>query len=212
MIKANAIGDSITYGVFTGENDNCPKSRPEKTWFTLVCETFGFEEMRNYAVSGVSVSGLTTVNPGGAISKTYVRMNDDADIVFVAAGTNDFGTGVPVGSGEDREDVSFYGALDVLCRGLNEKYSTAKKVYIVPIKREKEGPTPKGYTLDDYRNAIKEVAGERYGFYIIDGKSFGFEPETPEGRKKYMLDGLHPNDAGHKLYAERVIEKLKDIL
>lgn len=212
MIKANAIGDSITYGVFTGENDDSPKSFPEKTWFKIVCEEMGFDVSRNYSVSGISVSSLTTVNPGGAICLSFAKMDDDADIIFIAGGTNDYGTDVPIGSKEDKEDISFYGALDVLCRGLNEKYPKAEKVYIVPIKRRGEGPNAKGFTLAQYRTAIKEVAGERYGYFIIDGEAFGFEPETEEGRKRYMLDGLHPNNQGHILYAKRVCEKLKELL
>lgn len=211
-MRAVVIGDSITYGVFTGPNDDCPKSRPEKTWFDSFCDAMNITEHNNYSVSGISVSRMTNVNPNGAISNKYRDMHDFADYVFISGGTNDYGTNVPVGTSNDTEDVSFYGALDLLCRGLKEKYKEASVIFIVPIKRRWEDKKNEvGAILDDYRNAIKKVAGERYGFYIIDGKDFGFDPDSEEGRKRHMLDGLHPNEEGHFLYAQKVIENFKDM-
>ena len=81
--------------------------------------------------------------------------------MFIAMGTNDFGTDVPLGIPDDREDVSFYGALDVVCRKLKTLYEKCGVVFITPIRRFDESANKQGKRLNDYRVAIKEVAFHR---------------------------------------------------
>ena len=35
------------------------------------------------------------------------------------------------------------------------------------------------------------------------------QPEVPTVQQKYMPDGLHPSDAGHRLLAERIVGLLR---
>ena len=44
---------------------------------------------------------------------------------------------------------------------------------------------------------------------FLDGYQIPINPKIQEDKKKYILDGLHPNTEGHKLYAEYVIERIK---
>ena len=55
---------------------------------------------------------------------------------------------------------------------------------------------------------IKKIAGENFGFTVLNGESFGFEPENESYREAYMLDGLHPNGQGHVIYAQKVAEAI----
>ena len=151
-------GDSITYGAYTGENDTCPASRAEKRWCDMVSERLGFSEMTDYSESGISVSATSPVRPEAAVSACFDRMRPDAGVIFIAAGTNDFGTGVKPGKPDDDSDVSFTGAVRKLCRGLREKYPHGDIVFVLPIDRyDREGEH--GYPLSLYRDILRKIAG-----------------------------------------------------
>ena len=200
-----AIGDSITRGTYTGEGDWCPLSLATPNFAQLIKEALEYDELINYGANGVSISSTSKTNSEFAISKR-IREMESADMALVAGGTNDYGTSVVLGSPSDQSDVSFYGALEVLYKTLKEKY---KKVYIVtPIRRMADGKNEVGYTLEDYRRAIRQKAQD-YGFPVIDGYEIPLDPKTEEGRERHMLDGLHPNTEGHRAYAEYVIKKIK---
>ena len=121
-INMNAIGDSITRGTYTAQGESFPVSIAEKPWCSVVAEKLGFENVENYGINGTSISSTSSVNTENAFSLRFDKMRDDANLVVVAGGTNDFGTNVKLGSANDTHDVSFCGGLHVLCKGLKEKY------------------------------------------------------------------------------------------
>ena len=58
--------------------------------------------------------------------------------------------------------------------------------------------------LKEYVRIIKEVA-EYYSLPVIDLWAMsGIQPKVDAIKQKYCPDGLHPNDAGHVLMAERI--------
>ena len=198
------IGDSITKGTYFEKNDAVFVANPN--FSTIVKESLGFEELINYGVDGVCISSQTQQCPERAICKTVDTM-EMGNLVLVAAGTNDYATNVPLGNIEDCTDVSFFGALYVLFKKLNNKQA---KVYIVtPIPRAQDGQNLLGYSLDDYRTAIMMRAKE-FHFHIIDGKKVPINPKESLEREKYMFDGLHPNTSGHKIYAEYILKGIQD--
>ena len=207
-ITANVIGDSITYGAYTGPDDDCPASVAEKPWCALVGERLGFAAVNNYGVSGTSVSSSSPVLPKSAFTLRYKDMNDSAELILVAGGTNDFGTSVSLGTPNDKTDISFYGGLNILCGGLKEKYPDATVVFITPINRNDKNSNDNGNTLEQYRSAIKAVAGVKYGFPIIDGAGSDFK-NSPDA---LSADGVHPTPEGHRLMAENIATQLINIL
>lgn len=56
-------------------------------------------------------------------------MSDDADMVIVFGGTNDFGTEIPLGTMSDCIQSTFYGALHVLLTSLINKYIASRIYY-----------------------------------------------------------------------------------
>lgn len=205
--SAVAYGDSITYGIYN-ENGNKEALYVNRRWCDIVSERLGFASLTNYAQSGISISSTSSVLSERALSKCYNEMRDDAEIVLIAGGTNDFGTDVILGTNTDREDISFCGALHILCRGLKEKYPEATVVFITPVDRKDSNANKLGLSLDDYRQKIKEIAGGIYGFVIVDGECAGFDAKNPEFCAKYMNDGVHPNPEAHVLYGEAVANAL----
>lgn len=63
--------------------------------------------------------------------------------------------------------------------------------------------------LSKYADIIKEVA-RYYSLPVCDlYEMSGIQPNIPIIKEKYMPDGVHPNDNGHKLVAERLGQFLK---
>ena len=141
----------------------------------------------------------------------FSAMDDDADVIVVFGGTNDYGHGdAPFGTFSDRTPDTFCGAVHCLFRGLIEKYPTKPIVVITPLHREND-TVPNalhGKTLKDYVDVIREGA-EMYSLPVLDlFASFGVCPNIPAQKAAYCPDGLHPNDAGNR----KIAEKLKTFL
>lgn len=146
-------------------------------------------------------------------------MDKDADAVVVFGGTNDFGHGdAPLGTMNDRTPDTFYGALHTLYTSLLEIYTEKPIVVVTPLHRTNED-NPRGDgnkqsnvgVLKTYVDIIREVA-EYYSLPVLDlYKNSGMQPKVSVIRETYIPDGLHPNDKGHMLIAEKISEFLKMI-
>ena len=147
---AVAYGDSITYGVFTDVGDKAPDTLVNKRWCDVVAERLGFASLTNYALSGISISSTSPILSERALARCYCQMRDDADLVLIAGGTNDFGTDVVLGDVTDVEDVSFCGGLNILCKGLKDKYPHAEIIFITPIDRK--GALSNGCSHSEHRS------------------------------------------------------------
>ena len=194
----NFIGDSITYGAYTPVGGSSPNMRAEKRYCEIACERLG-ATCRNYGVSGISISSTSYQSPSSAISLRYTRMDNAADMVVIAGGTNDYGTGVALGTIADTTDISFYGALHVLCSGLCEKYPGKRIVFVTPFHRSSEAANKAGATLAQYKQAIYDVARDEFGFAVLDGWAVGLSPKNAKVKAEYIVDGVHPNPIGHEL-------------
>ncbi len=207
-MRGAAYGDSITYGAFTAPADSFPASRVEVRWCDIVANKLGFSSLENYSISGITISEVCGEigQPEKAIAKCFPeRVDANLDIIFISGGTNDFGLSVPLGTLEDTEDISFYGALDVLCKGILYKYPLAKVVFVTPIVRFDKDKNDIGLTLADYKKAIIDVAHGRYDFAIVDGDMIDIKPEL-------VKDRVHPNEVAHEIYAEEVLRQLNEKL
>ena len=201
------LGDSITAGHGTSGEDK---------WFTAQLSKQYGAECVNYGIGGTRIARQERPSecpwhdldfPGRVDG-----MDRDADIVCVFGGTNDFGHGdAPIGKMSDRTVFTFYGALHVLYTSLIEKYPSALIFVITPLHRLGEDD-PRGNgtkekdagTLREYVDIIRQVA-EYYSLPVLDLYAMsGMQPAVPAICEKYIPDGLHPNDAGHRMIAERI--------
>lgn len=146
-------------------------------------------------------------------------MDNDADIIIVFGGTNDFGNGdAPFGEMSDRTPYTFYGALHTLYTKLTGKYPGKQIVILTPLhrwnennKRGEGGKAEDVGTLKDYVEAIREVA-EYYSFPVLDLYAIsGIQPAVRIIRERFMPDDLHPNDAGHEILANKISAFLKTL-
>lgn len=191
------LGDSISLGIPSGY-----------LYQSKVMEKLKFSTLQNLAVSGSSLVG--------EISKKYTEIAVGTDVITVFGGTNDFGTGKPIGHyGDTNPDETIYGAVDYLCKGLLERFPTATIVFITPTQRNfvSGGDTgwnnenSQGYTIQDVGNAIKLVCNS-YAIRVLDGSTI--IPINKYTASTYLVDGLHPNEAGMNKIADVLIDFLSN--
>ena len=205
--KINFLGDSITEGYGT--------SGKGYTFSDLVAADTG-AVCRNYGIAGTRIAKQKnpSVEPSWDCDfcSRVAGMDADADIIVVLGGTNDFGHGdAPFGSFEDKTSSTFRGALNVLYTSLVEKYPGRVIVIATPLHRgdEKQRRPDSNADLGTYVDAIRKAA-EYYSLPVLDLWSMsGIQPDIPVIRERFMPDELHPNDAGHRIIADRIIGFLR---
>ncbi len=203
-LTINFLGDSITQGV--GVTDS------PKRYFELLKAKYGLLEVNGYGISGTRIAKQIVPSQDESCDKFFASRIDEmkcADAVVVFGGTNDYGHGdAPIGTPSDRTPDTFYGACHDLYTRLIEKYPGKPIVIMTPLHRttEDEAQIKHGVsvTLKTYVNIIREVA-EYYSLPVCDlFKNSGLQPRVPVIMDKFIPDGLHPNDAGHEIIAERL--------
>lgn len=216
--KVNFLGDSITAGVGV--------SNPEHIFLNILKRTAGLKEVRNYGISGTryAIQKGTEYRPKdscadvNSFAERFEQMDDDADIIVVFGGTNDYGHGdAPLGTFSDRTPDTFYGACHYLYSNLIRKYLGKTVIVMTPLHRCNElsvagerkigGNAP----LKRYVDIIREVA-EYYSLPVLDlFANSGIQPEIEEIRNRFMPDGLHPNDLGHEILVNKLEGFLKNL-
>ena len=202
--RVTCVGDSITAG-----------SGTTKTYWSILDDTLELESMTGMGVAGSCVSATSDYKTSNSPLINRYKSIPDSDIITIYMGTNDYGHETPMGTIDDTEDVSFYGALNVIIPGIQMAHPDALLVWMTPTHRYGFGtskmlgtaftydhlPNGRGYSLDDYVDAIKEVC-DKYDVPVIDLFTLsGMDPSLSEVRSQYMPDGLHPNSAGHEKIA-----------
>lgn len=188
--QINCLGDSITYGYIPDSGAQMSNPYPKQ-----LNDYLGIKMSLNYGISGSTLA----VNSGyyDPMSVRYANMDDNADIVLVFGGTNDYGRAVysQLGTFGDTTNTTVYGALDVLCNGLITKYPKANIFFLTPLHRgDRTGPNGAGYTLEDVTNAIKQVCA-KYSIPVLDLFTIGqYHPNIVAFNSIYGgNDKLHPN-------------------
>ena len=203
----NVLGDSFT-------------ARNKYQYY--VQEVLGIGTVNSYGISGSCIANSS--NPKNPMCIRYNDMSDNADIITVWGGVNDFGRswgsngGIPLGSFGDITNDTFYGALDVLIKGLVAKYPTSKIGFIIPTFVNDNDSTliykgglqtnSLGYYLEDYRKAIREVC-EKYSIPYLDLSKCGGLNQM--NIKPLTEDGLHPNTDGFHFLKYKIAEFIKSL-
>lgn len=211
----NAIGDSITERNF----------RSTKSYHDFIKEKIGCA-VNNYGISG---TGWFTPSGSGGTNAIYNRigsLNASADLITVFAGTNDWaqvGKTLVMGNlGDIDGSLSFYGAVDSTLSQLITKYPTKTIAVFTPIPRKNawfEVANGSGITMTQVVDAIIKVCN-KYSIPALDlyrvSTLFPWNDtanntyfKAPGGT--YAADGLHPNDAGHQVLADKILSFLNSL-
>ena len=198
-LTVNALGDSY----FAGEG-----LPAEHVWLGLLESKHGLT-MNNYGKGGSTVTNKITSN--SPMCERYASMaNNNADIILLEGGRNDFNKEVPIGSVNSYDTKTFSGALNTIIVGLKKKYPNAM---IVCISNWNFPGSKSGNTYLTYANAMAEVA-EKQGVYFIpayDPEISGIDMTNEAFREQYCIastDISHLNPEGMKIalaHFEKVI-------
>lgn len=207
-LKINFLGDSITEGASA--------SCAENIYFNVLKRNENVAVCRNYGVGGTRIAKQTKPSEVPIYDQDFLlradQMDRDADLIVVFGGTNDFGHGdAPLGNFENKDVYTFYGALRTLIEKLIVDFPTAQIVFMTPLHREAERTLNKNAELKEYVAIIREVC-EYYSVPVCDlFSNSGIQPDFPPSKARYTSDGLHPNDLGHAVIANRLAGFLKNL-
>lgn len=140
----------------------------------------------NYGIGGTRIARQSKQSAEERWDKDFcsrvATIQDEADAVVVFGGTNDYGHG------------------DTPLHRLNEN-----------------SPLGDGYKetevwpLSFFVKIIRKVT-EYYSLPVLDlYATSGLQPEVPIIKERYMPDGLHPNDAGHIILADKIGKFLENL-
>jgi len=192
--KIVAIGDSITYSA---------------TYAAIL------DQLENCTVENLGNSGTQVA---GKADHSFVnrtrKLKTDADMILILGGTNDY-RGVmdmqnDLGAENSTNITTFYGAYNTMIKNLKKRNPNTKIVLITPIKRcYGYEPNTYGYSLAHYAQATQIIAANN-GLDCIDlynDKNCDFTEND------LLIDGLHPNQEGHKIIAEEILRyiSIKDL-
>lgn len=118
--RIGGLGDSLMYGHTLGT---------DKTWLAKVAKRNNMIAF-NYGING---NPLSVTEDCMAIR--YEQMEDDLDYIVVIGGANDNAKGHSIGENTDQTIDTFKGALNVLIKGLLNKYPTSKILFMTNYQR-----------------------------------------------------------------------------
>ena len=183
----------------------------------------GAKAVVNYGVGGTTIAKRKKLL-GNRYDEDFLQradtMQKEADLIVVFGGTNDYGHGdVPIGLESDTTLDTFSGNVRILINMLRAKYKNVPIMFITPLHRINEDdvhgefgakPIAMG-TLREYVDAlIKVVKSENLPILdLYNDSDFSFDNEL--FRSYVKVDGLHPNDDGHRAIAKKLYEFIKNM-
>ena len=197
-VTAAFVGDSITRGTAMEEGN--------PIYWELVNEKLKFKEVTGLGVNGSCYSVTSEYGLRTEPLPTRYMTIPHADLIFILLGTNDFNMNTPLGTIEDKEDISFYGGMNYALDRLAEEYPESKVILMTPLRRHGVlWENDQGLKLTDYNDAIKAVAQQR-GLILVDLHEITYEKIT-EG---VLADAVHPNKFGHQIVGEALTTWLEE--
>ena len=158
--------------VFLGDSQTEQNSHKSKIYINWAQEILGLSEVKNYGVSGTCIAKKNETD-NTSMCVRYANMDSDAGLIVVMGGVNDVWFNSQLGQLGDEDPLTFYGAMDVLCKGLYNKYPGKDIVFITPAEQNNANCTSSntiGTCVADYAKAMKEVCA-KYAIRVFDAHS-----------------------------------------
>ncbi len=210
------LGDSITEGAGV---ENIAENRYDN----ILLKKENLKAVYNYGIGGTRIAHQQIPSDEARYDLCFCGraydINPESDIIIVFGGTNDYDHGdAPFGEETDKTSATFCGAVDFLMNLLKEKYPNSKLVFLTPARRvgdENKSSNPcKKADLKPLKGYVDLIIskGKQYNIPVLNlYDELKINPNIDEENKKYTADGLHLNDNGHMLLAQKVIEFLHSI-
>lgn len=214
--KVNFLGDSITEGVGVTDIANCRYDNRLKE----LCQ---LSAVNNYGISGTRLAHQIHASEKPRFDLCFCgrvyNMDTTADMVVVYGGVNDYIHGdAPFGEIGDTTPATFCGAVYFLMNFLRETYGDKPVIFMTSarmfLRHEVDDLQPSvhprkmavGKVLLNYVDVIVETA-KKFDVSVLDlYHTLGLDPHEEKCFEIYTVDGLHFNDAGHAVLAQRLKE------
>jgi len=204
------LGDSITQGSGTSDPENC-------RYDNVLHRRFGLAEHYNYGIGGTRLAHQSVPSDPPKYDLCFCGrayfINPDADVIVVYGGVNDYIHGdAYFGDMADRTPATFCGAVYYLMNMLKNTYPGKTVVFVTPAhmcfagvsdQYATTGPKkkPDAKPLLAYVEVIK-ARGAEFDIPVLDlFEKLPIDPNREEDRNQYTVDGLHFNNAGHRVLA-----------
>ncbi len=218
-IMEDLLGEPVYNGAFGGSTMSC---RVTEDRAAVTTDTLSLARLSEAVVqqdfyvqnAGVTRCAVMEYFPEAVYGFQNIDF-EKTEILIIEHGVNDYLTGVPLDNPENPYDVyTFGGALRYSLENLRDAYPKLRLILVTPtycwylFKESNCQEIDNGSgILEDYVNLELEIAAE-YGIEVLDnyhesgiGDSGSFEEW-----QVYTQDGLHLNETGRRLVAERIVE------
>lgn len=172
-------GDSITHGAL---HTHSMRSYPEHWAEMMRWENRRFDDV-------IINTGISGDRVGGIVSKFDNRVKRFApQVVSVNIGMNDCGAGEQ--------------GLSSFKQGLTEAVKKIRALNAIPVLQvpsiTNNDESDRGKKLTEYSKVVREVADKEKVLLVDHEAHWKKFARTPEIRKSWMNDGIHPNGRGHQ--------------
>ena len=201
--KLTALGDSVT---------------EQGRYLNFLKDILYFNTIQNCGEGGTTVAGISphAMNNDERINK----MDNDSDVVLFMGGINDWVQNIQLGTIDNTDVSTFYGALNSIAEKLTNKYPTKLVVFMGTTYAIYHGnqfsedglKNANGLTTKDYSECIMNVA-KKYGIPFVD--LYGNCGWNKFNISSFVTnDGayLHPNENGGKRMGRIIYSKLIELM
>ena len=205
--KYVAFGDSITEYDGTKAKDGTTLVGYTK----YITDYLGIYGYNNQGFAGYTLANVSNANLVNVILNSDNRY---IEVCTIFIGTNDFTSDVIIGDlspkNSDFDDQTFIGAYQKSIEYLMNDNPNMQIVLITPTRRAEYTCSERnanGNTLDDYANAVLEVANF-YDLPVCDlyNECDGFTLNIDD----CTVDGLHPNNKGYETIGNFVVQYMTE--
>lgn len=193
--KWTCVGDSLTE----------VNSRTTKHYFDYVAEATGVN------IVNLGASGRGYKNPSSVDNKTFLdvitEVPTDSDVVTIFGSGNDLTHGYTLGDVTDTGTTTICGCINETLDALIDRFPTVQLGVVAPTPWVNFPPSTANNAMELYVNALKTICANRSIPFLDLYHCSNLRPWTAEGRaacySKDGVNGVHPDEEGHKLIAPR---------
>jgi lysophospholipase L1-like esterase len=198
-----AFGDSITWGLHSSDN-------------TVNSWTANLMAYGDINITNTAISGATWQHQDNKTSSIVdvIQATDVTNVrnIIAFGGTNDFAQDLPVGTIDDTDPTTLYGAMNVGIQSIYERNPKVSIYLVTPMWRARINdanspvdvettPNSVGLYLRNYVEAVIAI-GKKYHLPVLD--LYHELPINQYNSTSLLADGLHPNDDGYVLLAKKI--------
>lgn len=171
------------------------------------------ENALNVNVTNLGISGTGFKRGESSSNAYYQRVNSipiTTDILTIMASGNDLSQGYTIGNATDTGTTTICGCINTMLDNIYTRF-TGIRVGIISVGAWQNNTPEDTTNFITYTEKLKEICNLRGVPFLDIFHQSNLRPNNADFRTAFMPDGVHPNDNGYKLFANRIIEFIKSL-